>query len=164
MLLGRYPQADGKSDQLAFSFSFWGTHGTNLPKFVTYMYLSLSLYIYIYIGETCAWTPNNVFLSMIVVESLSCQFKLGFGEFHASRSRMHCWGVTRAGNPSTTHFLTFGHHLLRLAQGLPTMKCQAKCAKATCVCFFRYPGWAWAPRADDQQSWNTGYWQLGLGT
>ena len=27
--------------------------------------------IYIYIYETCAWTPNNVFLSMIVVESLS---------------------------------------------------------------------------------------------
>ena len=29
------------------------------------------IYIYIYIYETRAWTPNNVFLSMIVVESLS---------------------------------------------------------------------------------------------
>ena len=26
------------------------------------------IYIYIYIYETCAWTPNNVFLSKIVVE------------------------------------------------------------------------------------------------
>ena len=29
----------------------------------------------IYIYEACAWTPNNVFLSMIVVESLSCKLE-----------------------------------------------------------------------------------------
>ena len=43
------------------------------------------------------------------------------------------------------------------SQGLPTMKCQAKFAKAICVDLFRH-------LADTQQSWNPDYWQLGLGT
>ena len=30
--------------------------------------------VHLFIYETCAWTPNNVFSSMIVVESLSRQF------------------------------------------------------------------------------------------
>ena len=33
------------------------------------------MYIYIYIYETCAWTPNNVFWALMVVESLLCNFK-----------------------------------------------------------------------------------------
>ena len=36
-----------------------------------YTPLSLSTYIY----ETYAWTPNNVFLSKIVVGSILCNFK-----------------------------------------------------------------------------------------
>ena len=40
-----------------------------------YIYIYLYIYIYIYIYETCAWTPNNVFLSMIVVESLSSKLE-----------------------------------------------------------------------------------------
>ena len=45
----------------------------------TYMHIhackSINMYIYIYTYETCAWTPNNVFVLKIVVESLLCSFK-----------------------------------------------------------------------------------------
>ena len=34
-------------------------------------------------NETCAWTPNNVFLSMIVVESLSCKLEWGLAQVFA---------------------------------------------------------------------------------
>ena len=40
------------------------------------------IYIYIYIYETCAWTPNNVFGAVNVVESLSCKFEVGLGTAH----------------------------------------------------------------------------------
>ena len=75
-------------------------------------------YIHIYIYETCAWTPNNVFLAIIVMEF----------------------------------------------QGLPTMKCQAKCAKAIFVSPFRHRDsrsgrngchaylWSLGKWADNQQS------------
>ena len=41
------------------------------------------IYIYIYIYETCAWTPNNVFLSMVVVESLSSKLEWGLAQVFA---------------------------------------------------------------------------------
>ena len=31
-------------------------------------------------NEACAWTPHNVFLSMIVVESLSCKLEWGLAQ------------------------------------------------------------------------------------
>ena len=62
--------------------------------------------------------------------------------------------------------------ILVQSQGLPTMKCQAKCAKAIFVSLFRHRdsrsarngchGYLWrlGKWADNQQSWNTGCWQL----
>ena len=50
---------------------------------------------------------------------------------------------------------------------VPTMKGQAKCAKAICVSFLQVPGLRYlglGTQADTQQSRNPGYWQLGLGT
>ena len=58
------------------------------------------------------------------------------------------------------------------SQGLPTMKCQAKFAKAIFVGLFRHRDsrsgrngchgylWSLGRWADNQQSWNPRYWQL----
>ena len=43
-------------------------------------------YIYIYIYEICAWTPNNVFLSMFVVESLSSKLEWDLAQVLCFRS------------------------------------------------------------------------------
>ena len=47
-----------------------------LPKSVgVYIYIYIRIYKIKYIYDTCAWTPNNVFLSMVVVESLSSKLE-----------------------------------------------------------------------------------------
>ena len=67
-------------------------------------------YIYIYIYETCAWTPNNVFLSMIVVESLSCKLE---------------WSLAQV--------FAISIPLTIVAVESEVYECQTKCAKAICV-------------------------------
>ena len=65
--------------------------------------------------ETCAWTPNNVFLSMIVVESLSCKLE---------------WGLAQV--------FAISIPLTIVAVESEVYECQTKYAKAIFVGFFKH--------------------------
>ena len=58
-----------------------------------FLYINICIYIY----ETCAWTTNNVFLALMVVESLLCNFKWKSKHPSARSAKTNVWCFGRLG-------------------------------------------------------------------